>query len=336
MNRRQRYRRQAAEAARSPQAADFSALPSALDATAPAPDRHPTGTPPGGDRQATGTPPAGDRPATGRRRRRWHPDAATAAPGEPPAGQLEPPASPDQAAASTPAAAPPPGPPEAATAAPAAAPAPDAPADREALVRAEFQALLGHRAPGGWTPADERGLMRLARLMVDLSEVDRRLEDEGPLLMSRNGRPSANPLMRVRSNLEMSIRRARSQYRLTTTTSEAQRHGRHLAAAGNDLGLKPDGSLSMTLAFTLDPDELLARPPGHDFTAENDLHARLYEAGEVDLAGNPIEGGQIFAAFKRVNPAYTNPPPPSVFEDSPGDPPPPATSPNPETDAPGH
>jgi hypothetical protein len=282
MNRRQRDRLHRPTVARGPQAAEFPALPTALEATGPAPDRHPTGTPP-----------AGDHPPSRRRRRRWQPDAATAAPGEPPAGRPEPPASPEQAAASPPAA-PPAGHGEPATAAPAGQPAPDAMDDREAALEADYRGLLAMRPAGGWSAIERRQVRALAERMAELAAINRQIEDEGLTVPGRGGRPVAHPLISVRKATELAIKRARTDLGLNISVGESRRQGRAQAAAGDEYGRRPDGSWSPLLAYALDRDELLARPESHDYAPEQALYERLCHAGEIEVDGTPKRGGVLW------------------------------------------
>jgi hypothetical protein len=309
MNRRQRYRRQAAEAARSPQAAEFPALPTALQAT-------PTPAGPGGDRPATAAadPAAtGDRQATApqRRRRRWSappadrprsasgPDQATASP----------PAAPGEPPASTPAAASPAGQPAPATAAAAGQPAPDAMGDREQAVAADYAALLAHRRAGGWSDLERRQLLALAGRMFELRAINLQLEAEGLTVPGRAGRPAAHPLLSVRKATELAIKRERTALGLNVSIGEARRQGRALAADGDEFGIAPDGGFTQLLAFALDPDALLARPEGHDYEPEELLHHRLIEAGQADARGGLTPGGRLWAIAVARCPQWSNPEP---------------------------
>lgn len=294
MNRRQRDRLHRAEPARTAPAAEFPALPSALEATGRAPDRHPTGTLSGGDRQAKGTPPAGHPPASRRRRRRWQPDAATAAPGEPPAGQSAPPASPDHAAASTPAAPAAASPVEPATAEPAGQPPLGAIDDREAALEADFAALLALRPAGGWSTIERRQVRALAERMSELAAINRQIEDDGLLVTGRGGRPAAHPLISVRKATELAIKRARTDLGLNISVGESRRQGRAQAAAGDEYGRRPDGSWLPLLAYALDRGEFLARPEHHDPAPERALHERLCQAGEIEIDGTPRHGGVLW------------------------------------------
>jgi hypothetical protein len=303
MNRRQRYRGQRAEPARSPQAAEFPALPTALQAI-------PTPAGPGGDRPATPAPEQaapGDPPATGRRRRRWQPDA-------PPADRPRSASGPDQATTSPPAA---PGEPPASTPAAAAGqPAPDAPPDRETAVAADFAALLAHRRAGGWSDLERRQLRALAERMFELAAINRTLEAEGLTVPGRGGRPAAHPLLSVRKATELAIKRERTALGLNVAVGEARRQGRALAADGDEFGIAPDGGFTQLLAFALDPDALLARPEGHNYETEELLHHRLIEAGQADARGGLTPGGRLWAIAVARCPQWSNPEP-VVFEDPP-------------------
>lgn len=311
MNRRQRDRLHRLTAARTAPVSQNPALPTALEATAPAPDRHPTGTLPGGDRQATGTPPAGDPPATvGRRRRRWT--------GEPPADRPRSASGPDQATASPaaapgepgaspPAAAPPAGHGEPARTASPGQPPPGAEDDREAALEADFAALLALRPAGGWSTIERRQVRALAERMAELAAINRQIEDDGLMVPGRGGRLAAHPLISVRKATELAIKRARTDLGLNISVGESRRQGRAQAAAGDEYGLMPDGSISAVLSFAMDFDQLLARPESHDLQAEEALHQKLFEAGELDAEGRPIEGGRVFAAVNRTAPMRQSP-----------------------------
>ena len=150
----------------------------------------------------------------------------------------------------------------------------------EPACKADYAALLALRRPGQWSALDIGTIQDLVARMHELRGINDRLGIEGLTVSNLAGRTTAHPLLAARKAAEGAIRRGRAGLGIGTTIGEARRHGRHLAAGGDDLGILPDGSWTMLRAFAFDVDGLCARPEDHDPAEEIALRARLIAAGE--------------------------------------------------------
>lgn len=163
-------------------------------------------------------------------------------------------------------------------------------AQAERLTVATAAALTRLRALRGgadaWSPDALSQLERLAAREGELDLID---QDTAA------GRVVDAATARRREILERSIQRARRGLSLGTTQGAAMRHGRAAArrATVDALGLElMDGLPTLLAGFAADPQQLLARPLGHDCAAEEAMRVAMIAARQITPGGDPVPGSR--------------------------------------------